>query len=103
MGIESKRLPRHSWSRTNSRASLSVVAHPVPNPPPGFDALSVDEKIEYVETLLARVLEGSPPSIPEWQIELLRERLADHQVDPTEGRPWADVRADLERKYVVSR
>lgn len=79
------------------------MAHPVPNPPPGFDALSVDEKVEYVESLWDRVLEQSPGSIPDWQSELLRERLAAYRADPTQGRPWAEVKADLERKYLGAR
>lgn len=30
------------------------MTNPVPLPPPGFDALSVDEQIEYVQSLWDR-------------------------------------------------
>jgi putative addiction module component (TIGR02574 family) len=79
------------------------MGQPIPNPPPGFDALSIDEKVEYIESLWERVLEQSPGSIPEWWSELLRERLAAYHADPTQGRPWSEVKADLERKYLGPR
>jgi len=75
------------------------MAQPVPNPPPGFDALSVDEKIDYVESLWDQIVANSDIPVPEWQRELLRERLEAYRADPTVGRPWSDVRAELQRKY----
>lgn len=75
------------------------MAQPVPNPPPGFDALSTDEKLEYLEALWERVLEQSSVPIPDWQRELIEERLRAFAQDPTEGRPWRDVRTELERKF----
>jgi putative addiction module component (TIGR02574 family) len=79
------------------------MAQPVPNPPPGFETLSVDEQIEYVESLWDRIVEQSPVPLPEWQRELLDERLAAYRVDPEAGRPWAEVKAELERKYAAPR
>jgi putative addiction module component (TIGR02574 family) len=51
------------------------MAQPVPNPPPGFDALSVDEKIDYVESLWDHIVSQSSVPLPDWQRELLQERL----------------------------
>ena len=79
------------------------MAQPVPNPPPGFDALSVDEKIEYVESLWEQIVERADIPIPEWHRELLRERLEAYRVDPTAGRSWSEVRAELQQKYPAGR
>lgn len=83
------------WLLAAVGTRIPGMGHPVPNPPPGFDALSVEEKIAYVESLWDRVLEQSPLPIPEWQSELLRERLAAYRADPTEGRPWGEIKAEL--------
>lgn len=80
-------------------ARLRVMAQSVPNPPPGFDALSVDEKIEYVESLWEQIVDRDELPIPDWQRELLQERLEAFRSDPTAGRSWSEVRADLQRKY----
>jgi putative addiction module component (TIGR02574 family) len=79
------------------------MAQPVPNPPPGFDSLSVDQKIDYVESLWAQIIEGAELSIPDWHLELLRERLEAYRVDPAAGRPWSEVRAELQQKYPPGR
>ena len=51
---------------------------PVPLPPPGFDDLSVEEKIDYVQSLWDRIA-ASPETIPlpDWHHEILDERLKD--------------------------
>jgi putative addiction module component (TIGR02574 family) len=78
------------------------MAQAVPNPPPGFEQLSVDEKIEYVESLWEQIIESSPVPIPDWHRELLEERLASYRTSPTEGAPWSEVRAELRQKYPSS-
>ncbi len=79
------------------------MAQPVPNPPPGFDALSVDEKIEYVESLWDQIVERADVPIPDWHRELLRERLEAYRADPTAGRAWGELRAELQQKYPAGR
>ena len=39
------------------------MTNPVPLPPPGFDDLSVDEQIEYVQSLWNRIA-ASPEQVP---------------------------------------
>jgi hypothetical protein len=39
------------------------MAKPVPLPPPGFDDLSVDEKIDYLQSLWDRIA-ATPGTIP---------------------------------------
>ena len=68
----------------------------VPLPPPGFDDLSVDEQIAYVESLWARIA-ATPEHVPvpEWPREGLDERLTDDEADPNAGETWDVVRDRL--------
>lgn len=45
--------------------------------PPGFDELSVEEKLDYVESLWGRIV-AKPEQIPvpDWHRKILAERLA---------------------------
>ena len=54
---------------------------PVPLPPPGFDELSVDEKIDYLQSLWDRIA-ATPEEIPvpEWHREILQQRLSDLEI-----------------------
>ena len=71
------------------------MAEPLTLPPPGFDDLSVDEQIEYVQRLWDRIsshIEQAP--LPDWQRQLLDGRLKAHRKAPSRARPW---RESLER------
>ena len=72
------------------------MGNALPLPPPGFDALNIDEQIEYVQSLWDRIAasEDRVP-VPDWHREILDERLADLQANPNAGRPWEEVRAEL--------
>ena len=75
------------------------MAQSVPNPPPGFESLSADEKIEYVESLWDSIVQAGDVPIPDWHRELIRERLEAFRADATGGRSWDEVRAEMELKY----
>ena len=64
-------------------------------PPPGFDDLSVEEQLEYVEALWNRIAE-SPERVPvpDWHRRVIKERLA----AGSPSRPWDEVRRDVEQK-----
>ena len=68
----------------------------VPLPPPGFDDLSVDEQIAYVESLWDRIA-ATPEQVrvPEWHREILDERLKDDEANPDAGATWDVVRERL--------
>ena len=71
----------------------------VPTPPPGFDDRSVEEQIDFVQSFwdrIASIPEQVP--VPEWHKRILRERLEAYQANPTTGRSWEKVRADIDRK-----
>jgi putative addiction module component (TIGR02574 family) len=62
-------------------------------PPPGFDALSVDEQIDYVQSLWDHI--GARPEdvpVPDWHREILAERLSRHSGD---GKQWEEFEQDL--------
>lgn len=72
---------------------------PISSPPPGFDELSVDERIDFVQSLWDRIAStpGQVP-VPDWHRRIIRERLESYRANPTAGRPWADVRTEIEAK-----
>jgi putative addiction module component (TIGR02574 family) len=75
------------------------MSETIPNPPPGFDHLSVDEQIDYVQSLWDRIATSSEHvPVPEWHRRVIRERLEAYHANPTAGRLWEEVRTDIERK-----
>ena len=76
------------------------MANPVPLPPPGFDDLSVEEKLDYLESLWDRIA-ASPESIPvpDWHREILDERLKDLEANPDAGVTWETVQERLRKKF----
>jgi putative addiction module component (TIGR02574 family) len=75
------------------------MATALPLPPPGFDELSPQEKLDYVQSLWDRIF-AKPEEIPVpgWHLQLLDERLAEYEADPEAGSSWEEVREDLSRK-----
>ncbi len=77
-----------------------MANQPVELPPPGFDDLSVEEQIEYVQALwdhIAARPEQVP--VPDWHRRIIKERL-----ESTSGsRPWPEVRRDIEEKLGLKR
>jgi len=74
-------------------------------PPPGFDEMSGEDKVEYINALWGRVLEH-PESvpIPEWHRRVLAERLAEYRAGKAgEARPWDEVRRDLQAELDKAR
>lgn len=70
-----------------------------PTPPPGFDDLPVDEQIDFVQSLWDRIAATSEQvPMPEWHRQIIRERLAAYNANPSAGRLWTDARIDIERK-----
>ncbi|CAE6760308.1 MAG: addiction module protein [Nitrospira sp.] len=70
-----------------------------PTPPPGFDDLTVEERIDFVQSLWDRI--ATTPEqvpVPEWHRRIIRERLKAYREHPVAGRSWTEVRADIERK-----
>jgi putative addiction module component (TIGR02574 family) len=73
-----------------------TMAKTVPMPPPGFHDLSLDEKLDYVQSLWDQ-LSAKPDDIPvpDWHRQILDERLAADQANPQEARSWEAIRDGL--------
>lgn len=71
----------------------------VPIPPPGFDDLSADEKIEYVQSLWDRIA-ATPDQVatPNWHQDVLNDRLKEADLNPDSGETWEVVRERLRGK-----
>ena len=69
---------------------------PVAIPPPGFDELTVEEQIDYVQSLWDRIA-ATPDQVPvpEWHRVVLDERLKDDEANPDAGESWDVVRDRL--------
>lgn len=66
------------------------MSQALPLPPPGFDSLSIDEQIDYVQSLwdhIAARPEDIP--VPDWHREILTERLESLRNDPDNGKELA--------------
>jgi putative addiction module component (TIGR02574 family) len=65
-------------------------------PPPGFDTLSADEKLEYIQALWDHFSEHPEEvPVPEWHRQVVVERLAAHRRLEITSRPWSAVREEL--------
>ena len=74
------------------------MAKTVSIPPPGFEDLTPDEKVEYVQDLWDYVVaDASKVPIPDWHRSILDERLAEYQAAPHGGEAWSQVRDRLLR------
>lgn len=74
------------------------MAKPLPIPPPGFDDLSVDDKVEYVQNLWDHI--ASTPDavpVPVWHKDVVNERLAAYRTNPESGKTWEQVRGELDK------
>ncbi|CAG1006916.1 hypothetical protein ANRL2_04654 [Anaerolineae bacterium] len=61
--------------------------------------LSPDERWELLRILMDYVRkEAEEHPVPKWQLDVVRERMEEHKKNPTEGRPWRDVMADMAKK-----
>jgi putative addiction module component (TIGR02574 family) len=72
------------------------MAKTVSVPPPGFENLTPDEKVQYVQDLWDYVTaDASKVPVPDWHRRILDERLAEYHAAPDEGKGWPEVRDQL--------
>ena len=75
------------------------MSRTVPIPPPGFDDLSAEEKLDYVQSLWDRIVTGPEQlPVPDWHRQIVEERLAAHRADPTVARPGEEVRQEINER-----
>jgi putative addiction module component len=66
----------------------------IPFPPAGFDELSLEDQIEYVQDLWDKIT--SRPEevpVPDWHVEIIKERLANE--NPEEFTPFEEFEKEL--------
>lgn len=72
------------------------MATSLPLPPAGFDDLPLDDQIDYVQSLWDHIAaKPDQVPVPDWHLQVIRQRIADHDASPSEGRPWEEVRDDI--------
>ena len=68
----------------------------VPMPHPGFDELSTDDQIEYLNELWDRITaDPEKVSVPDWHMEIVRERLERYGNDRTGWITWEELEKKL--------
>jgi putative addiction module component (TIGR02574 family) len=73
-------------------------------PPPGFDELSADEKLEYIQALWGHFSEHPEEvPVPDWHREIVAERLAAHRRGEMTSRAWPQVREELLARLRIAR
>jgi putative addiction module component (TIGR02574 family) len=75
------------------------MPQPVPLPPPGFDELSTDEKVSYVQSLWDRIAaDQDEVPVPDWHREVFRRRLHERDAYPEDTLGWEEMRDQLRRE-----
>jgi len=73
------------------------MGQPLPEPPPGFDEMPVEEQLDFVNMLWERIARHpATVPVPEWHRRLVLERRAAMERDGDRGIPWEEVRRELE-------
>jgi putative addiction module component (TIGR02574 family) len=69
----------------------------IPFPPAGFDELTADEQVEYVQELWDYIVDSRSGqiSIPDWHREILEERMAQYRENGDEGIPFEQFEKEL--------
>lgn len=69
------------------------MSRTVPNPPPGFDDLSVDEQLDYVQSLWDHIsAKPENVAVPDWHLQTIEQRLRE---GTGAGRDWQEIRDQL--------
>lgn len=72
---------------------------PTTNPPPGFDHMTVDKRIEYVGALWDRIAaDPDRVPVPDWHVDIVEEERSALEVDGDPGPEWAQVRDELRKE-----
>ncbi|HEX5051096.1 MAG TPA: addiction module protein [Planctomycetota bacterium] len=76
------------------------MTDPVRTPPEGFDALSIEDQIDYIQSLWDRI--AAHPDrvpVPEWHLSELRERERAFRTAPDQVSTWDEVRERILRRH----
>ncbi|HVF23105.1 MAG TPA: addiction module protein [Pyrinomonadaceae bacterium] len=72
----------------------------LPGLPPGFEQLSYEEQLDYVEQLFDYVTSNAKyVEIPAWHVQILEERMARYRAVGVEGRTWDEFEKELKKEF----
>lgn len=72
------------------------MSQALPLPPPGFDALTPDEQIDYVQSLWDHIAaRPDEVPVPDWHRKIVAERLATHRKDASDDKEWGEFEQEL--------
>lgn len=72
---------------------------PAANPPPGFDDLAVEERIEYLGALWDRIAaDPDRVPVPDWHLHIVEKERAAFLADGDRGLAWSQVREELRKE-----
>ena len=75
----------------------------IPFPPAGFDELSLEDQIEYVQELWDKITaDPEQVSVPDWHWEILEKRMADPREGLENGMTWEEFEKELEKELKQS-
>jgi putative addiction module component (TIGR02574 family) len=71
----------------------------LPLPPPGFNDLTVEEKLDYIQSLWDHIaIHPEDLPVPDWHQRVIQGRLEAHRTDPDAARPWEEVCDEVTEK-----
>jgi putative addiction module component (TIGR02574 family) len=77
------------------------MSQALPLPPPGFDALTIDEQIDYLQSLWDRIAaKPEQVSVPDWHREILAQRVASLRNSPDQGKTWEQFDRELTAELI---
>jgi hypothetical protein len=75
------------------------MASNVSIPPAGFDDLTVQEKLDYVESLWNRIaVRPEAVGVPDWHLEVIEQRTSGTRTGLPDVRSWDEFREGLRAK-----
>jgi putative addiction module component (TIGR02574 family) len=57
--------------------------------------LPVDERLAIMEKIWESIQDNEDTNVPDWHLEILRERFEKHKSSLTEGKSWEEVKRRL--------
>lgn len=71
----------------------------IPLPPSGFDDLTADEKVDYVQSLWDRIAgDSAEMPVPDWHRAVIKQRLEDRKSSPNDVVGWKEARESIARE-----
>jgi hypothetical protein len=75
-----------------------MATDPISNPPPGFEDLTREEQLEYIQKLWDHMAaDATTVPVPDWHLDIVKDRAESHE--PSNAKDWGDLETRLTEKY----